>query len=193
VPPRSSAKKRATLHLIVNLSAVTLFAVGAMIRGGAPAEPVLTQQAIQIAAFVLLGVGGWLGGELVAKNQIGVVNRYAGAGSWSEAVLHSTSGKLLTVARSDELKPNQMKLLRIDDERIVLARTEEGYVAFQDRCPHKGGSLAGGVMICGTVQCPWHGSQFDCTSGAVKAAPASVAIKTYEVVEKNEEVKVRLG
>jgi nitrite reductase/ring-hydroxylating ferredoxin subunit len=42
----------------------------------------------------------------------------------------------------------------------VLARTEEGYVAFDDRCTHKGGSLAAGVMVWGTVQCLWHGSQF---------------------------------
>jgi nitrite reductase/ring-hydroxylating ferredoxin subunit len=51
-----------------------------------------------------------------------------------------------------------MKLLRIGDLRIVLGRTSDGYVAFDDRCTHRGGSLAGGVMVDGTVQCLWHGS-----------------------------------
>lgn len=64
-----------------------------------------------------------------------------------------------------------MKLLRIGNKRIVLARSEQGYVAFDDRCTHRGGSLAGGVMICGAVQCLWHGSQFDVSTGKVKAGP----------------------
>jgi nitrite reductase/ring-hydroxylating ferredoxin subunit len=66
----------------------------------------------------------------------------------------------------------------------VLGRTEEGYVAFDDRCTHRGGSLAGGVMIGGVVQCPWHGSQFDCRRGAVNAGPAEEPIATYRVTER---------
>jgi nitrite reductase/ring-hydroxylating ferredoxin subunit len=31
-----------------------------------------------------------------------------------------------------------MKLLRVGDRGIVLARTGNGYVAFDDRCTHKG-------------------------------------------------------
>ncbi|GEO11441.1 (2Fe-2S)-binding protein [Segetibacter aerophilus] len=76
-----------------------------------------------------------------------------------------------------------MKLIHAKDKRIVVARTEQGFVAFDDRCSHKGGSLAGGAMICGTIQCPWHGTQFDVKTGAVKAGPATEKIKTYEVTE----------
>ena len=71
-----------------------------------------------------------------------------------------------------------MKLAPLGDRRIVLARTEQGYVAFDDRCSHKGGPLSDGVLICGTVQCPWHGSQFDVHTGGVKAGPASEPIAT---------------
>ncbi len=97
------------------------------------------------------------------------------------------------MARSDELEPDQMKLLHIDGRRIVLARTQSGYVAFDDGCTHKGGSLAGGVMIGGVVQCPWHGSQFDCRSGGVKAGPAEQPVATYRVTEANGEVRLSLG
>jgi nitrite reductase/ring-hydroxylating ferredoxin subunit len=85
-----------------------------------------------------------------------------------------------------------MKLLRIGDKRIVLARTETGYVAFDDRCTHKGGSLAGGVMVCGTVQCLWHGSQFDVSTGSVKAGPAKKEIRVYEVKEEGGQLKLVL-
>jgi nitrite reductase/ring-hydroxylating ferredoxin subunit len=79
------------------------------------------------------------------------------------------------------LDVNQMKLVHVDDERIVVARTEQGYVAFQDRCTHKGGPLSDGVLICGTVQCPWHGSQFDVRTGAVKCGPAETPLKIYPI------------
>jgi nitrite reductase/ring-hydroxylating ferredoxin subunit len=62
---------------------------------------------------------------------------------------------------------------------LVLARAEKGYVAFEDRCTHSGGSLAGGVMMCGTVQCLWHGSQFNVSTGKVKAGPAKKEISVY--------------
>ena len=86
-----------------------------------------------------------------------------------------------------------MKLLHVGGRRIVLARTETGYVAFDDRCTHKGGSLAAGVMIGGVVQCPWHGSQFDCRNGGVKAGPAKDPIATYQVSESDGKVRLRLS
>ena len=78
-----------------------------------------------------------------------------------------------------------MKLIHVKGKRIVIAKTEDAYVAFDDHCTHKGGSLAGGSMICGTVQCPWHGSQFSVIDGEVKAGPARTAIKTYNTEETN--------
>ena len=94
---------------------------------------------------------------------------------------------------ADELKLNQMKLVHIGKRRIVVARSENGYVAFDDRCSHKGGSLAGGSMICGTVQCPWHGSQFDVHNGQVKAGPAEEKIATYSVQERGESIYLTIN
>jgi nitrite reductase/ring-hydroxylating ferredoxin subunit len=134
-----------------------------------------------------------MGGVLVNRNQIGVDHRYAEAGKWKEETLHQVAGQPLVVARAGELKVNQMKLLHLDGERLVLARTEQGYVVFTDRCTHRGGSLAGGVMIGGVVQCPWHGSQFDCRNGQVTAGPATESILTYQVAEKGGNVVLTRG
>jgi len=48
-------------------------------------------------------------------------------------------------------------------------------------------------MICGTVQCPWHGSQFDVSNGHCKAGPAKKDIKTYPVTVREGKVYVKLG
>src|SRR5205823_3794511 len=99
----------------------------------------------------------------------------------------------IAVAKEGELDVGQMKLLRVGDRRIVLARTEQGYAAFDDRCTHKGGPLSDGALICGTVQCPWHGSQFDVRTGAVKAGPSDRPIGTYTVEAAGGEVRLSLS
>ncbi|HET9439371.1 MAG TPA: DUF2231 domain-containing protein [Longimicrobiales bacterium] len=184
VPPHSTGKRRATKHLAVNLSAVILFALSLLLRGGVQGETSWLNTLIELAAVALLGAGGWMGGVLVSRNQISVDHRYADAGKWREEHVQGKPGATVRVARADELKTNQLKLLHTERGRIVLGRTESGWVAFDDRCTHRGASLADGVMICGTVQCPWHGSQFDCASGVVRAGPATEAIRTYRVEER---------
>lgn len=193
VPPKSSGKQRATKHLLVNLTAVILFAVAWVIRGDAGAVPGTNILVLEAIGLVLLTSGAWMGGVLVNRNQIGVDHRYAEAGQWKEATVHPRTGEPLVVARADELKVNQMKLLRLNGQRLVLARSERGYVAFQDRCTHRGGSLADGVMIAGVVQCPWHGSQFDCQTGAVRGGPAGQPIRTYPVREESGKIVLMFG
>ena len=193
VPPRSSAKSRATRHMLANMSAVGIFAAAFWIRGGATMPPDLAVLGLEMIGLALLGAGGYMGGTLVTRNLISVDHRYAEAGKWRDETIEVPTGQPLVVARSDELKVDQMKLLRVGSERIVLARTERGYVAFDDRCTHKGGSLAGGVIVCGTVQCLWHGSQFDATSGKVKAGPADKPIRVYRISEDAGEVRLLLS
>lgn len=185
VPPNSSGKSRATKHMLVNLGAVALFAITAFVRGSAGVAPDPIVLVVEGGAVALLCAGGWMGGTLVYRNQIGVDHRYARAGKWKEARIHASAGKPAKVATGDELEIDQMKLLHIGERRIVLARVEDGYRAFGDGCTHKGASLAGGLITCGTVTCPWHGSQFDATTGAVCAGPAEQPITTYAVEERD--------
>jgi nitrite reductase/ring-hydroxylating ferredoxin subunit len=192
VPPRSTGKRRATRHMLANLSAVALFAVAWWMRGSVDAMPSAIQLALEALGAALLGAGGWMGGVLVNRNQVGVDHRYAAAGKWREESVDATPGKPVAAARTDELQVDQMKLIRTGDRRVVLARTEQGYVAFDDRCTHRGGSLAGGVLICGTVQCPWHGSQFDAHTGEVRAGPAKEPLTTYRADQRDGQVWISL-
>ena len=192
VPPESSAKTRATRHMLANLSSVVMFAVAWWIRGEPAAPPGLAILGLEAIGLAALLAGAYMGGTLVTRNLIGIDHRYARAGKWHDESITPRSNEAITVAGRDELEVDQMKLLRVGDRRIVLARTERGYVAFDDRCTHKGGSLAGGVMMCGTVQCLWHGSQFDVSTGRVKAGPAKKPIHVYEVTEDQGKVKLVL-
>jgi len=186
VPPESSARKRATNHMMTNLAALALFAVARIgrDRDREDAPPPWWSLAVETIGAGALAAGGWMGGTLVTRNQISVDHRYAEAGKWrveSQLAEHADRDGWIDAGASSELKVDQMKLLRIGSRRIALARTEQGLVAFDDRCTHKGGPLSDGVLACGTVQCPWHGSQFDVHTGEVKAGPAERPIETYEV------------
>lgn len=192
VPPDSSAKSRATTHMLMNLGAVTLFFAAWWVRGAAGVAPDPLVLVVEGIAAAMLVSGGWMGGTLVYRNQIGVDHRYARAGRWREQAFDETSPRPLAVAAANELAVDQMKLLHVDGRRVVLARTVDGYRAFDDRCPHKGGSLAGGLMACGTVTCPWHGSQFNVGTGDVEAGPAQSSIATYRVEERDGTVWLAL-
>jgi nitrite reductase/ring-hydroxylating ferredoxin subunit/uncharacterized membrane protein len=188
VPPRSSGKRRATQHMALNLTVVALFTTTWLVRE--PLAPSLLVVAVELVAVGMLATAGLMGGVLVSRNQISVDHRYADAGKWNEATIDSSPDQTIDAAAADELTANQMKLLHVGGRRIVLARGEERHYAFDDRCSHKGGSLAGGVIICGTVQCPWHGSQFDARTGLVKAGPAQEPIRTCQVETRDERVYI---
>jgi nitrite reductase/ring-hydroxylating ferredoxin subunit/uncharacterized membrane protein len=178
VPPQSSAQQRALKHALLNTTALALFTAGWLLgrRSRRKAVPLV----LQTMGAAALSAGGWMGGTLAYRNQIGIDHRYANAGKWQEETRAHSQPRALTSAAAP-LEVNQMKLVHVGDERVVVARTEGGHAAFQDRCTHKGGPLSDGVLICGTVQCPWHGSQFDVHTGDVKCGPADQKIRTYEI------------
>ncbi len=192
VPPNSSAKTRATWHMAVNLTALALFALGWVFRDPESLRPGLGTLLLEAAGIGLIGWGGWMGGTLVYRNQIGVDHRYAHAGKWKEHHADGRPGEAVAVADAGELKPGQMKLIHANGRRVVLARTEDGHAACADRCTHKGGPLADGVLACGVVTCPWHGSQFDVRTGAVEAGPAEAPVETHRVEEAGGQVRLTL-
>jgi len=178
VPPDSSGKERATKHALLNTTALGLFTVSWLLgrRGRRQALPLV----LQGIASAAMSVAGYMGGTLVYRNQIGVDHRYANSGNWQEDE-RTTSGSAALAFAGAGLGVDQMKLVRVEDERIAVARTEDGLAAFSDRCTHRGGPLSDGTLICGTVQCPWHGSQFDVKTGEVKCGPATEDIRVYPV------------
>jgi len=176
VPPRSSGKERALKHALLNTTALGLFGTSWLLgRAGARRTLPLVLQGLATAA---MSAAGFLGGTLVFRNQIGVDHRYANAGRWQEVTREQSSSRAL-VSAAASLEVNQMKLVHAGDQRVVVARTEDGHASFADRCTHRGGPLSDGVLICGTVQCPWHGSQFDVHTGEVQCGPAQEPITVY--------------
>ena len=187
VPPQSSGKVRATKHAIGNVAALLLFLVSWFLR-----EPdgrmVATTLVLEGFGAAIMAWAGVLGGELVVRNMMSVDHRYADKGQWREESFEGTAGKEIKVAAADELQNGHMKLLRVNGQRIALARTEGGYCAFQDACTHRGASLAGGVLVGDTVHCLWHGSQFNVGTGQIVCGPAREKILLFQTRVKDGQV-----
>lgn len=187
VPPRSSARRRGYVHAILNVCALGLYIATLVSLGSPSARPYWLSLMLSGIGVAVLGISGWLGGTLVYRNQIGVDRRYAGGGQWFERTLDNWDRP---VCGEQELSYGRMLLAHINGERVVVGRCADGIVAFSDHCTHQGGPLSDGALVGCTVQCPWHGSQFDVHTGRVVAGPAQTQIPTYEVVIRAGEVYV---
>lgn len=178
VPRNSSARSRGLVHGSLNTAVLAIFVFEAIRRGSPVAFADNISLFCSFLAIIGLGISGWLGGTLVYRNQIGIDRRYANARQLKERTVEDFSRP---VCNQSELGDGQMMLIRVGSERIAVGRCSEGIIAFSDSCSHRGGPLSDGALIGCTVQCPWHGSQFDCRTGRVVAGPADDSIQIYEI------------
>ena len=76
--------------------------------------------------------------------------------------------------------------------RVIAVYAVEGLIyALDGVCPHAGGPLGAGCLTGTRVTCPWHGWQFDVTTGEHCLTPKIVQ-ERFEVVVRDGEVFVEI-
>jgi 3-phenylpropionate/trans-cinnamate dioxygenase ferredoxin component len=83
---------------------------------------------------------------------------------------------------------NEQKIIDLEDEFVLVLRTESGFWAIEDRCSHDDNELFGGEVIGKEIKCPRHGARFDLESGQALCLPAVRAVRTYNVVVSDQDV-----
>lgn len=101
------------------------------------------------------------------------------------------TSQLVTVARIEEIPPGSVLHLRVGDHEVALANVAGQISALDGTCPHLGGPLGHGALEGCVLSCPWHGWQFDVTTGA-NEFDRSIGVATYHTVVENGEVKIAL-
>lgn len=102
-------------------------------------------------------------------------------------------------AFSDELTASGPLAATILGDPIVLFRDAGGApVALEDRCIHRSLPLSAGRVKQGTIECGYHGMQFDCTGRCVRipgqeAIPGTARVKHYPAVELDSFIWVWMG
>ena len=77
-------------------------------------------------------------------------------------------------------------------KQIALFNCEGKFYGTQSACPHRGGPLAEGLLEGTALTCPWHGWEFDVTSGECHTNPKA-RISTFPVKVEGNDVLVDTG
>ena len=94
-------------------------------------------------------------------------------------------------AQSADVKEGEILAVVVDDMSIGLTRVGGRVIAFRDVCTHDDGPLAEGSVEGHEVVCPRHGARFNLLTGKA-TFPAPMPVPTYEVLEEDGAVKVKL-
>lgn len=150
----------------------------ALRRGGQRKAGIVTA----MLAYGVSGLAAYLGGELSFGLQLGVRHT-------AEPIAPPTDfTPVMSAAALSAGRPVRVDLGGIP---VLVSRTDAGVAAISAVCTHRGGPLDQGTFADGCVTCPWHGSVFSLTDGAVVRGPASFPQPRFEAREVGGRIELR--
>ncbi len=89
-----------------------------------------------------------------------------------------------------DLADGAMLVGHCGDEDVLLVRRGDDVFAVGAHCSHYGGPLSEGLVVDGTIRCPWHHACFDLATGEALRAPAFNPLPCWSVIQKDGKVFV---
>jgi len=91
----------------------------------------------------------------------------------------------IEVCHINDIPPSQARTVKAGEQMIAVFRlTDDRVKAVENRCPHKNGPLAEGIISGDDILCPLHNWRISLDSGEA-AAPDEGCVKTYPVKLEN--------
>ena len=90
-----------------------------------------------------------------------------------------------------EIPDNGMLDIKIEGKSLLLSRSDTKVTCFHNACSHLGVAIDSGEVKDGTITCPYHGFQYNLSTGACLTAP-EVALQSYPVLVDGGRVFVQL-
>lgn len=102
------------------------------------------------------------------------------------------AGRDLTVGIAQrDIADETMVLGHVGEDEVLLIRCGAEFFAVGAYCTHYHGPLAEGIVVDGTVRCPWHHACFDLRRGEALRAPALSPIACWDVEQNDGKIIVR--
>jgi len=95
-------------------------------------------------------------------------------------------------ATQTEIPAGTVREVQLKEQTIALANVDGKFYALNNTCLHRAGPLGQGELAGGILTCPWHGWQYEVSTGRVTFNP-EMRIATYPVELREDEVWVDLG
>ncbi len=133
-------------------------------------------------AGLAAGAGAaYLGGELVLGRALMVDHDawISGPSEWTDA------------AADADVSEGALTVVDVENRKVLLTRVAGRVCALENTCTHAGGPLNEGTVEDGGVVCPWHGSRFRLSDGAVLGGPATFPVPQLETRKNGGRVQIR--
>jgi nitrite reductase/ring-hydroxylating ferredoxin subunit len=138
--------------------------------------------------LVLVGSAGYLGGHLAYRQAAGV--------SHVEGVTHLFPEGWHEIGALDDLPDAELVRRTVGEVDLVVLRRGRHVDVLADTCSHLAAPLSEGSFLAqdgqGCVVCPWHGSTFRLSDGAVIHGPATAPMPRFATRVAGGMVEVRL-
>ena len=96
---------------------------------------------------------------------------------------------LMRAAKTDEIPLGAVREFQVDGKTLAIANVDGKFYALDNTCLHRGGPLGQGVLSGKIVTCPWHGWEYDVTTGKLAANP-SAGVQCYPLQIRGEDIWV---
>lgn len=86
---------------------------------------------------------------------------------------------LTKVCSLNMVPAGSMKQFFAGESEILVVNFDNQVFCLEGRCAHAGAPLVEGTLTGVVLTCPWHGSQFDVTTGSLLRGPAEKGLRVY--------------
>jgi nitrite reductase/ring-hydroxylating ferredoxin subunit len=93
------------------------------------------------------------------------------------------------VADADAIAVGSVTVVQAGHFTLALSRTEDGWGAVSNRCPHQGGPLGEGLIEGQWLVCPWHGWEYDPKTGETPG-PFDDRVECFPVEERDDGIHI---
>ncbi len=95
------------------------------------------------------------------------------------------------VGQLTDFPPGKLKKVQVHGEDLLVVNLGNKIYAITNTCTHRGGPLDEGELEGNIVICPYHGGQFNVTTGKAVGPPATREETSFEVQVQGSDVLLK--
>ena len=99
--------------------------------------------------------------------------------------------EFVKAAKVSDIPPGDARVVSVAGREIALCNVEGTFYAVDNTCPHRGGPLGEGFIDGTRLTCPWHGWQYDLTTGQ-NVLPLSAGVTCFAARIEGDDVLVEV-
>ncbi len=99
---------------------------------------------------------------------------------------------LVALCPADAVAPGRAQRVAVGAQAVAVFNVAGRFHVTDDTCTHGFSSLSEGDLDGCVVTCPWHGGQFDVTTGLAVAPPCTAPLNVYRCTVRDGQVQADL-